>query len=524
MNPVPNAGHAASHNSARPSGHALGAVQATGTLNGAPVPRRSLMRPCLLLAIPFFLLCALARTNDEQAGYMSIVVALVLYGAMTIMVPRSLLFGLVDIRLGPWIVGYAALTFGLSTLTVVAGAADPRSRIDHSQLTGNLILVGASYALFALAYKFGGRPNTSSPAKQHGALTAPRTVIAYTSGITALAISVLTSGRLGYLGDVSSDTSALSWYTQPLVMVSDIRICALGCATYMAFMTRQNSWRVIMFACFAIEIPIAGISGTKSGFIILGLAVILPYMLARRRIPRTFSLVCVVVLLVVVFPLVGVIRSAASSEGQRVSISETITRLVDPHLSRTATGGTLADQLLNATARFGLIGNVNVIQGITPKVIPYHDPLELVYAPAIGLIPRAIWPDKPVRLAGNTFYHLYWGGQGYSFSAITFPGSLLLYGPPVWMLLAMIIFGLFIRRFDDWKSHLPDGLSLISVLVFFPILVKQEADLAGVLQSLPILILTYLGAQWLLISRAPTSRGPELSKGFADRTSLPAPY
>ncbi len=96
------------------------------------------------------------------------------------------------------------------------------------------------------------------------------------------------------------------------------------------------------------------------------------------------------------------------------------------------------------------IDSVAIVYQRTPSTVPYRSTLELAMAPAIGLIPRAVWPSKPVLATGYDFGRTYYGQSTttYSSSAVTPMADLYRHGGWVVLLLGSLLLGSWCRALD----------------------------------------------------------------------------
>jgi hypothetical protein len=140
---------------------------------------------------------------------------------------------------------------------------------------------------------------------------------------------------------------------------------------------------------------------------------------------------------------------------------------------------------------------------MTPDTIPYRSPLELASAPFVGLIPRAIWPDKPVFANGYQFSQEYYGtsSRTYTSAAVTPLGDLYRHGGLVVVAIGMLLLGMVCRLFDLVIRPDLDPRTICFVLVFLPVIVKSEMDVYTLLLSIPTGIVTALLGSRLICRR-----------------------
>jgi hypothetical protein len=139
--------------------------------------------------------------------------------------------------------------------------------------------------------------------------------------------------------------------------------------------------------------------------------------------------------------------------------------------------------------RISRIGDVAIIvQRTTPSDIAYRPVTELLEAPLLGLVPRAVWPGKPVLATGYQFSRQYYrlAPSQYTSSAITPEGDLWRHGGWLVLIAGMLLFGAGVRILDATIGDLRTApVHVLLVLSFFPLIVKHETDAVSLLASVP---------------------------------------
>jgi hypothetical protein len=139
----------------------------------------------------------------------------------------------------------------------------------------------------------------------------------------------------------------------------------------------------------------------------------------------------------------------------------------------------------------------------TPSQIGFTSPVQLVTGPIATLVPRALWPGKPILDSGYQFSQRYYDlpTTVYTSSAITPAGDLYRHGGWIPVVLGMFLLGCGARLLDeavDVRGH-PHAIFLFVLL--FPSLIKQEADWVGMLAGLPEILLVWLLTVYLTFRR-----------------------
>ena len=154
-------------------------------------------------------------------------------------------------------------------------------------------------------------------------------------------------------------------------------------------------------------------------------------------------------------------------------------------------------------ARIREIDSPAIIMQRTPEQIGFLSPAQLVEAPAVTLIPRAVWPGKPFLAPGYELSQIYYGLPTtiYTSSSITPVGDLYRHGGWIPVLVGMFLLGCGTRLFDDVMDVSRNPQSIFLFLLLFPILVKQENDWVGMLATFPGTLLVWLLAIYLTFRR-----------------------
>jgi hypothetical protein len=134
----------------------------------------------------------------------------------------------------------------------------------------------------------------------------------------------------------------------------------------------------------------------------------------------------------------------------------------------------------------------------TPGQIPYSDPVQLITGPLSALIPRALWPGKPILATGYQFGQEYFEVPAtvYSSTTITPIGDLYRYGGWLPVLIGMFALGCGIRLLDDVLDVRGNPQTVFLTLFLFPSLVMSEQDWITLLAAIPAFILMW----WLAVA------------------------
>ena len=410
--------------------------------------------------------------------------------------------GLARWQLGPWILLWYGIAFGLTTVTwrhpLTTGVT---AEIAISSVLRALWLVAVGMTAWMVGYC--GAPSRAARAlvgrmigrvrsrftSEVRNLAAPWLLFAV--GICASLASSATTGRFGYLSGTPSVTSVRGFGG----ILGALSLCApLGtaAAALQVFRERLPGARVTLAILLLAELAFGAAAGGKQGYVIAVLAVVIPFSSARRKLPKATVAVVVLIFLAVVIPFNGayreVSRHGSPSPGQVISAAPGI-------FQQTATGSdisVLPESIGYLAQRIREIDNLAIILQRTPSQVHFLSPLQLIEDPLAGLVPRALWPGKPIRAAGLQFSQEFYELPPTTSSADTVIGGLYWYGGWVPVIAGMFLLGCGVRLLDhvlDVRAN-PDAIFLI--LLLFPTLVKGEDDWQAILIGLPSVIVVWL--------------------------------
>jgi hypothetical protein len=330
--------------------------------------------------------------------------------------------------------------------------------------------------------------------------------VLYAIGIAARLDNAATSGVFGYVGNISSTDTTASSFAGLLGVVSQCTLLAVTVAAMRVFIERRRYAWITLVILFSSEVAFGALSGFKGTFVTAVIAVAIPLSVSRRRVVTVPLILGALAFLLIVIPFNGAYRNVVRQDSvtltpvQAVSAAPSILR-------QTVTGNDATSALSNSVTyvmqRIREIDSVAIIVQRTPQQIGYRSPLQLVEEPLAGIVPRVLWPGKPLNLTGYDFGEEYFGESPtvYTSTAETFLGGLYIYGGWLPMLAGMFLLGCGIRLLDgqiDVRTN-PHGILLV-VLVFSP-LIMSENDWSTLLSSIPATGFTWLLAVFITFKR-----------------------
>lgn len=427
---------------------------------------------------------------------------------------RSSAFSLRRIHLTPWWISFYALGFGILSIGWTApfqvGSAAIISRIGVPRA-----VLAASIGLAALTVGFAlGPPKWASRALSRWVswsapagpwrLRMPSVIVMiYVAGLSAR-LAQIARGRYAYLSNAARELSNPSSLNQLLSVLEQLARYGLILAALDAVaINRSLRARVTFTAILVTEIASSLASGFKSqlGFTLLAVAVV--YGAARGGVSRR-AVVAGGMALLLLIPINLAYRAQINSAARAGSLSPMATLTNLPSLmAKTYTGKSVTDTFGGSTdfasERLREIDNLALIMQRTPSEIPYRSATELVVGPIAALIPRALWPNKPVISTGYAFSQEYYNlpRASYTASAVTVPGDLYRHGGWPILIVGMMIIGFVLKAIETTCSPYRDLRLCLFYGGLFLLMTNLESDVvslvAGLLQSILILgVLTRL--------------------------------
>lgn len=199
--------------------------------------------------------------------------------------------------------------------------------------------------------------------------------------------------------------SRVSGLTQIGNLLASLQWPALIGAWVLWFRGHRYPWFLALFALVnVIVIPFQFIQGSKTFLSLIMVSIGIAYYWTRRELPKVLMLISLALIVTFVFPYVKHFREdLVRTHGGIPSI----TRL-DANIVRSGPTGesledeTLVDRLMQVSARYGGIDHLYGITQTVPDFLPFRYGTEYG-AVVINLVPRLLWPDKPVFSRGADY-------------------------------------------------------------------------------------------------------------------------
>jgi hypothetical protein len=248
---------------------------------------------------------------------------------------------------------------------------------------------------------------------------------------------------------------------------------------------------------FAAAVIAGAIAGGKTSFVVAIIAAIIPYSVSRRRLPVGLITAALAVFLLIVIPFNLSYRASARGGAVTLSTSQAVATapaIIGQVLASDLSPSALGQSVDYLAVRIRTIDSPAIILQRTPSQIPYSSPALLLVSPAVDLIPRALWPGKPVLAVGwqmsQEYYEL--PSAVYTASDITPEGDLYRHEGWFWLVAGMFLGGCGIRILDEATDLRRSLHGAFLILLLFPDIVLSGSDCATLLAGIPGTVLLWL--------------------------------
>ena len=426
---------------------------------------------------------------------------------------KGALLGLAKWNLGSWMLLWYGLTFGLATVTWSGPQPSPTNQIAVSSVLRALWLVAVGITFWAIGYCVGpGHPVRRLAIQGLTALSRKRTMavrsqltpwVIYAIGIIARILTALTTGRFGEIGVTASAYSTATGYQQilnDLSLFCPLAICATALQVYKE---RVPGARITLIILFIVELVFGALAAGKQGFVIAVLAVVIPMSSVRYRLPKAVLIGGIVVFLVAIIPFNQEYRSSLHEDSRSLSTSQAIDEA--PTILRQAVisqdlVGTIGSSTVYLLQRIDEISGPAIILQRTPGQIAFDSPIQLIVTPLTYMVPRALWPGKPILESAYEFSQQYYDipSSIITASSISPIGDLYRHGGWIPVAVGMFIFGCGVRLLDDVLNIYANPHGILLIILLFPTIVKGEDDWVGLVAGIPVTIFIWVLATYLI--------------------------
>jgi hypothetical protein len=425
-------------------------------------------------------------------------------------------------RIGPWLLVWGGISFGLATLTWIGPQTGPPAEILPASVLSALWLTAVALTMLTAGYcagpfRFVGRPAvraanavTSRFTDEIRRPTVPWVLFAV--GLAAQAASAALTGHFGYVGDVASTVSSASGYGQYISILGECVPLAVAAASVRAYATRTSGAWLTLGILFTAACIAGAVAGGKQSFVVAILAVVIPRATSQRRLPAGPLVAAVLFFLLLVIPFNLAYRATARGGAVTLSTSQAVTAA--PAVLREVAASDVSLTGLGQSAAFlaqriQSIDSPAIIMQRTPAQIPYSSPAVLAEAPAVNLIPRIIWPGKPILAAGYLMSQQYFNLPPgiYTSSDVTPEGDLYRHGGWFTLVAGMFLLGSGIRILDDVTDLRASVHGAFLIILLFPEIVQAGSDWSGLVSGIPGMVLLWFGVTAFAFARRPGRAG-----------------
>jgi len=427
--------------------------------------------------------------------------------------------GLATWRIGSWSLLWGALAFGLATISWLGTQTGPAGEILPGSILRALWMIAVAMAMLTVGYCVGPRRFAVGHARRVTDALSRRFTDEvrgpavpwglFGVGVVAqLAYAALT-GHFGYVGAAAAAATSASGYGQFIAIAGECVPLAVAAAAIRAYRTRTLGARVTLAILFTAAVIVGAVAGAKTSFVVAILAVIIPHTMTRRRLPVGLIAAAIAFFLLIVIPFNISYRASARgavtlSTGQAVATAPAI---ADQVLAGDLSPSALGQSVDYLAVRIRTIDSPAIIMQRTPSQIPYSNPALLLISPVVDVIPRALWPGKPVLAVGWQMSQQYYQlpPQIYTSSDVTPEGDLFRHGGWFWLVAGMFLGGCAIRILDETTDLRRSVHGAFLILLLFPDIVLAGSDCATLLAGLPGTVLLWLAVIALSFKRRPGS-------------------
>jgi hypothetical protein len=414
--------------------------------------------------------------------------------------------GLAEWKTGSWFLLLSAAACGLDSMTWAHPQTGLTAQIVPSSVARAEFLTAVALTAWAAGYCAGPRKLAVEQTRRfigrlgdrHTSLVrSPVTPwLLYGAGTAARIASAALSGHFGYVGNPASAVVSASWYQQALTDAALACPLAIGVAALRMFREKAPGARLTLAILLAAEFASVAVSGFKAGFITTAVAVAIPRASAGYRIPAFLIAAIAGFLLLVVIPFTSAYRSEVRSGTGNLTTSEALAAAPGTGSAAVTgiTGARLPSSLNYVMQRAQVIDPAAIVAQDTPSRVPYASAAQLPEGMAAGLIPRVLWPGKPLVTTGYQFSQEYYGtapGE-YTSAAVTTEADLYQHGGWTPLLVGLAILGCLMRVTDDVLDVRASVYSALLIVLVCPILASPEGDITSILPGMPGILLVWL--------------------------------
>jgi hypothetical protein len=467
-----------------------------------------ILGPVLVAAAAVLVVVALSATAvSEQIRWGALALGVFSVGLLLLMsgTIRYGGLGLSTWRIGPWALAWGAAAFGPATISWISPQLGPSAEILPGSVLRALWLIAVAMTMFTAGYCAGPRRVASSLA---GCVSRTLTCrftddirgpavpwVLFGVGITGQLALARVTGHLGYVGAAAASATTASGYSQYLALFGECVPLAVAAASVRAYRSRRLGTWLTLAVIFIGAIVVGAVSGGKASFVVAVIAVIIPRTMIGRRLPAGVIAAAIAFFLLIVIPFNLAYRASARG-AVTLSTSEAVATapaIAGEVLASDLSPSALGQSVSYLAQRVRTIDSPAIIMQRTPSEIPYGSPGQLAISPVVDLVPRILWPGKPILDVGYQMSQEYYQlpAQVYTSSNITPEGDLYRHGGWFVLIAGMFLIGCGARIIDEVTDLRRSIHGAFLIILLFPGLVQAGSDCATLLAGIPEMVLLW---------------------------------
>jgi hypothetical protein len=299
---------------------------------------------------------------------------------------------------------YAAVTvvgFGLTSFQWIGTPPLAAPGITADEVSNALLLVSAALLAFGIVTRI------VAPARRRAQLelsvnvapSASLLLAVFALGILGSAVALYV-GAAGYQADQTGgeDVVAGGQFLRALGTLSVLAVL-ITAVTY--FGSGIKRYRTVLMVTLLVQVAFGFLVGFKGSSLTPVLLTLLAYIACKRRIPWRAIIVVTLATFLLLVPGNLAYRQFVGNEPPATATASSSKLL--PTLRRS-----MRRAEIYARLRFRYIDSVALIMDLTPGVYPRGSGSRYWTLPQLILVPRVVWPDKPLLDDGGRFAHTYW--------------------------------------------------------------------------------------------------------------------
>jgi hypothetical protein len=381
---------------------------------------------------------------------------------------------------------FSVCIFGLTSFLWMGRPLWPAPGIDQADVTDALAIVAIGLLAFtAGAWPFGPARRRERLAMPNRSLP-PALLLIGLLVVSAAGAAVGISSRIIGIGSHARPPVGALAVSQPLyqlAMLGSLVVLATALVTFAC----GHRYRFLI-ALTLVQVLIGFFAGFKGLSLIPVALVFLAYISCAGRIPWRPIMITLIVALLVILPANALYRQIRAPA----------------QYSRSSSPLQIASRQFKVYTlfRFREIDHVALIHARTPSTYPYAGGSRYIALPALMIVPRALWPDKPILNDGLAFSHSYWQIPPYlnTASPLTQTGDLYRSFGFAGVIIGLCIWGAVVGGFGAacrrWRSPRVEMILLFSLITW---VANVEVDLPELILTTSKTVPALVVLSWLLL-------------------------